>query len=92
MNNFTKFYDKLTLTIEFPDILARLQGSDTNIELITSSTIMKLRMSIKSSPVTISNAFIFVTPFITSPDLEPLVYSDCNKRAQKTQELFQDML
>ena len=46
MANFQKFYDKSTLTVEFPDILDRLQGSDTNIEMVTSSTIQKLRISV----------------------------------------------
>ena len=37
MINFEKFYDRQSLTALFPDILARLQGSDTNIEIVQSS-------------------------------------------------------
>ena len=82
MDNFFKFYDRLTLTVEFPDILDRLQGSDTNIEMITSSTIQKLRISVKSFQIEQSSAYIFSTSHIKRLDLEPLEYLDCKQRTE----------
>ena len=42
-----QLYNKETLTVEFPDILRKFQGSDTQVEIITSSMLEKMRMSIK---------------------------------------------
>ena len=92
MNNFTSYYDKLTLTVVFPDILDRLQGSDTNIEMITSSTISKLRISEESNKVARSSAYIFANSCIECPGLETLTYLDCDSRVKKTEEFFKDML
>ena len=37
MSSFAEFYDKQTLTVEFPRIINQLKGNDSNIEIITSS-------------------------------------------------------
>ena len=92
MANFQKFYDKSTLTVEFPDILDRLQGSDTNIEMVTSSTIQKLRISVQSFQITQSAAYIFSNSSVRRDGLVPLFYSDCEKRTQETEEFFNDLL
>ena len=60
VGNFMQFYDKPTLTIRFPEILRQLQGTDTNIEIITSSMLQPLQMSIKGNLISDISAFIFV--------------------------------
>ena len=39
MQNFEKLYDRQTLIAEFPGILNSLKGTDTEIEIISSSTL-----------------------------------------------------
>ena len=34
MGQFEKFYDKKNLTAMFPEVIDRLQGSETNIEIV----------------------------------------------------------
>ena len=43
---FKQLYDKDNLIVEIPKIFKQFQGSDTQIEIITSSMLQTLRMDI----------------------------------------------
>ena len=60
MSSFAEFYDKQTLTVEFPRILNQLKGNDSNIEIITSSMLQPLKMNIVGFPMADSRVFILV--------------------------------
>ena len=47
MSCFLELYNKRNLTVMLPDILDQLKGSDTNIEVVQSSTLQMMRMGIK---------------------------------------------
>ena len=47
MTCFLELYNKRNLTVMLPDILDQLKGSDTNIEVVQSSTLQMMRMGIK---------------------------------------------
>ena len=60
MRCFLELYDMHSLTVTLPKILDQLQGSDTNIEIVTSSNLQTLRMGIRCFEVVKSTAYIFV--------------------------------
>ena len=60
MQNFEKFYDRQTLIAEFPAILDSLKGTDTNIEIIQSSTLQTMKLAVNCYPMLISKCLIFV--------------------------------
>ena len=64
MRCFMELYCKVTLTVKLPAIFENLQGSDTNIEIITSSMLQTLRMSVKCFQAVRSTAHIFVQQFL----------------------------
>ena len=60
MRCFENYYDRLTYTITFPNILACLQGSDTNIEIVQSSMLKFARLAIECYPTFKSIGLIFL--------------------------------
>ena len=51
---------KPDMTCTFPDVLETLQGSDTNLELVTSTTLKPLKMFYEHNIVRILRGYIFV--------------------------------
>ena len=60
MRCFLELYDMHSLTVTLPNILDQLQGSDTNIEIVTSSNLQTMRMGIRCFEVVRSTAYVFV--------------------------------
>ena len=60
MSCFLELYNKRNLTVMLPDILDQLKGSDTNIEVVQSSTLQMMRMGIKCFQAVRKTAYIFV--------------------------------
>ena len=60
LRSFKELHDKMTLTIQFPEVLEQLQGSDAQIEIITSSMLKPLRMGIRGYRVVDVSVYIFV--------------------------------
>ena len=88
VGNFMQFYDKPTLTIRFPEILRQLQGTDTNIEIITSSMLQPLQMSIKGNLISDISAFIFVQTSLQRDNLPAIEYNNADKRAEEARKFF----
>ena len=51
-------------TCTFPDVLETLQGTDTNLELVTSSTLRPLKMFYQHNIVRILRGYIFVQEYL----------------------------
>ena len=51
-------------TCTFPDVLETLQGTDTNLELVTSSTLRPLKMFYDYNIVRILRGYIFVQEYL----------------------------
>ena len=62
MKTFLEQFDIETLTVEFPKILQNLQGSDAKIEIMQSTTLQSLRLSVEGNNPDESKAYIFVQP------------------------------
>ena len=88
VGNFMQFYDKPTLTIRFPEILRQLQGTDTNIEIITSSMLQPLQMSIKGNLISDISAYIFVQTSLQRDNLPAIEYNNADKRAEEARKFF----
>ena len=57
---FLQQYDKLSQTVMFPKVIKQLRGTDTNIEIVTTLTLQKIRMAVKNFPAVRKTAYIFV--------------------------------
>ena len=57
---FRHLYNKDNLTVEIPKIFNKFQGSDTQIEIITSSMLQTLRMDIAGHQVKDPVVIVFV--------------------------------
>ena len=53
-------YDKLSQTLMFPDVIKQLRGTDTDIEIVTTLSLQKIRMAVKNFPAVRKSAYIFV--------------------------------
>ena len=53
-------YEKDSLTIVFPTIIDQLKGTDANIEIIKSSQLQNLRLTVKPLKAKQKIAYIFV--------------------------------
>ena len=51
-------------TCTFPDVLETLQGTDTNLELVTSSTLRPLKVFYVHNVVRILRGYIFVQEYL----------------------------
>ena len=60
MRVFLEQFDIKTLTVEFPKILQNLRGSDAKIEIMQSTTLQSLRLSVQGNIPDESKAYIFV--------------------------------
>ena len=92
MYNFKHLYDKQSLTVQIPGILQNLQGSDTNIEIITSTMLKPLQMSIKGNTIIDISAHIFVQTDLSHEHLPEIVYKDADQRADEAMMLLRDDL
>ena len=92
MQNFEKFYDRQTLIAEFPAILDSLKGTDTNIEIIQSSTLQTMKLAVNCYPMLISKCLIFVQEKLQRDDLEPIIEKDAKIRAETTKTFFEEDL
>ena len=83
INYMEQFYEKETLNIRFPDILRQLEGSDTNIEIVSPSMLQPLQISITDNQIKDISVHIFVQTVLKGPkrkDLEEIEYKDAIKR------------
>ena len=92
MQLIMQLYNKETLTVEFPDILRKFQGSDTQVEIITSSMLEKMRMSIKGYYVKEAVVYVVVQTYLQRGSLPPIFYDNAEERAQEYVSLFRDLL
>ena len=92
LNNFKQQYNKQTLTIRFPEVLQQLQGTDTKIEIITSSMLQPMTMGIGGYRVVDAYVYIFVQTHLQGEDLPPIEYVNAEKRAENAVKLFRDAL
>ena len=74
-------YDKDVLAIVFPAIIDLLKGSDTNIEIIKSSDLQNLKLSVKPLIAKHKIAFIFSMSHLQRENLQPLQNEDAEIRA-----------
>ena len=61
---FKQLYDKDNLIVEIPRIFNQFQGSDTQIEIITSSMLQNLRMDIVGHQAKEPVVYVFVSTHI----------------------------
>ena len=92
MKTFLEQFDIETLTVEFPKILQNLQGSDAKIEIMQSTTLQSLRLSVEGNNPDESKAYIFVQPKLQRGGLAPLEYFNAEGRAEAAVEFFRDVL
>ena len=92
MQLIMQLYNKETLTVEFPDILRKFQGSDTQVEIITSSMLEKMRMSIRGYYVKEAVVYVVVQTYLQRESLPPILYDNALERAQEYVSLFRDLL
>ena len=76
MRTFMELYDKATLTVEFPLIIQNLQGSDAQIEIIQSTQLQTVRLSVKGNQPVEPKAYIFVQSKLQRGNLEALEYTN----------------
>ena len=74
-------YDKDVLAIVFPTVIDQLKGTDANIEIIKSSQLQNLRLTVKPLIAKKKVAYIFVMTHIQRDDLKPLIYINAESRA-----------
>ena len=92
MYNFKHLYDKQSLTVQIPGILQNLQGRDTSIEIITSTMLQPLQMSIKGNTIIDISAHIFVQTDLQHAHEEEIIYKDADLRADEALMLLRDDL
>ena len=92
MSCFLELYNKRNLTVMLPDILDQLKGSDTNIEVVQSSTLQMMRMGIKCFQAVRKTAYIFVQSILQREGMKGLEYKDAEKRAYEAEKFFVDTL
>ena len=88
LKNIFEQYEKETLTLTFPDIIDKIKGTDSNIEIIKSSTLQTMRMDIVGSPITESRCYIFIQPELQNEELPSLKYANAEKRFTEIHEFF----
>ena len=86
----TQLYDKLTLTIQFPEVFRQLQGSDTKIEIITSSMLQPMRMNIKGFQIKEVNVYVLVQTHLKVTNLPKISYFNSEQRASQVVAMFRD--
>ena len=92
MRNLLEQGDKKTMTVNFPEVIDQIKGTDSNIEIIKSSTLQNMRMDFFGFPIVKSECYIFVQPTLQRGNLEPLVYPNAEVRASETYGFFKDDL
>ena len=85
-------FDKLTLTVDFPKILQNLQGSDAQIEIIQSTMLQNVKLSVEGKQSENPKAYILVQPKLQRGELEALEYTNAEERAAAAVEFFTDVL
>ena len=80
------------MTAEFPNVIERLQGSDTNIEIVSSSMLQPLRIEVNCFPVVKSKAVIFVVEEMQRDQLKPLVFPNALSRAKISKQFLEKTL
>ena len=56
------------MTCTFPGVIETLRGTDTNLELVTSSTLKPLKLSYQHNTVRILRGYIFVQEYLEGFD------------------------
>ena len=90
LGKFCELYCKKTLTIQFPEVFQQLKGTDTEIEIITSSMLQPLRMGIRGYKVEDVSVYIFVQTHLQRAELTAKQYVNAELRAEETMKLFRD--
>ena len=88
----TQLYDKQSLTIQFPEVFRQLQGSDTKIEIITSSMLQPMRMNIKGFQIKEISVYVLVQTHLQMAKLPKITYLNSEKRASEVVAMFRDEL
>ena len=78
---FMQLYDKRNRIVEFPEIFKQLRGSDSHIEIITSSILQNLRMDIVGYQIKDPVVFVFVQTHLQRGDLPKILYDNAEERA-----------
>ena len=71
---FELLFDKRTLMVNFPEVLQHLEGTDTKIEIVTSSMLQPLRFGVRGNRVEDASAYIFVSTHLQRGDLPKIEY------------------
>ena len=86
-------YDRETLTCDFPEVVADLVGTDSNFEIVSSSTLQTLRLFYGHNYAKRSVALIFVTTELkTNKVARPVVYYNAKTRGEYARQIFEQFL
>ena len=88
-----KNFDKITMVANVPQIFKGLSGNDSNIELVSSNTLLNLKLFHRYNIVDKMIAVIFVHTEILGRKGEPTMqYRDAMLRAEETKKMFVEVL
>ena len=80
------------MTVNFPEVIDQIKGTDSNMEIIKSSTLQNMRMDFVGYPMVQSDCYIFVQSKLQHSNLKPLEYINAEERASETYGFFKDDL
>ena len=60
LTKFKESFNKRTLMLNFPEVMQQFQGTDTKAEIITSSMLQPMRISIGGYKIKDASVYIFV--------------------------------